>query len=296
MEKLTLLSEDQIVGDEKLEIFDKISPQATLTDLAILTGAKYADDDLSELDKRSGIYWTKTCDGDGAAKYITYSGEEGYTYVYNRGVGIRPVLSLTSLPMKLKIVETELNGKGIDVVELGNYPQKATSERMQLVLENKFNDEVLNMTGNAYTVYQYFQGQYYPDRMYEYEYNGKKYVKVFANFFNYYSHILSNREKYQNWSSIWVEVKPVRWILDRKSKLLLSEKILLAGVEFNVESNYKGDFESTYMYNFMDTYMTPELLKDNININILENSEIEFKSVSDRMAKLKSRVKKMKER
>ena len=74
----------------------------------------------------------------------------------------------------------------------------------------------------------------------EYEYNGKRYVRVQAN--SYYDgndFTLSNGGNYRDGDSVWVEVAPVKWLVDEKARTMITEKLIFSGVQFNRERNYR---------------------------------------------------------
>lgn len=76
---LTILTEEQVYGENKLKIFDHINPRAAVTDTAILRGAFVSDyhvDSDDTLSGRTGFYWLQNSDGDGDARGV---------YLYGRG-------------------------------------------------------------------------------------------------------------------------------------------------------------------------------------------------------------------
>ncbi len=73
--ELDLLREDQIIGNNRLEIFDKIGTKAAITDYAIALGGLVASNFFTkggenQLECRTGYYWTKTCDGYNDARVV----------------------------------------------------------------------------------------------------------------------------------------------------------------------------------------------------------------------------------
>ena len=79
---------------------------------------------------------------------------------------------------------------------------------------------------------------------------------------------------------MWVEVEPVKWWVDEKSKIMLTEKLIFAGIQFNEERNYKtADFDKTNIKRFMDTYLSKELVQ---NIILKKNPyDFKFEGVSE---------------
>ena len=155
-------------------------------------------------------------------------------------------------------------GDGILEVEYGYYPQKAVSKDMQLKLEQALKSGRLSRTGKGYTTdskrYDY-DGKFEPKRHEEYQYNGKRYVRVEANSdFGGNEFQLSNGEKYRDGDNVWIEVSPVKWLVDEKAKIMLTEKVIFAGVQFNHKKDYHViDFDKTDIKIFMDRYLSKEL-------------------------------------
>ena len=144
---------------------------------------------------------------------------------------------------------------------------------MQEILERKYNNGTILRTKNDYTtdsiaiVYETtpFQARGHI----EYEYKGKKYVRIEANpfygddmlgIFHKEKYSLSNGESYKNGDIVWVEVQPVKWLVDEKSHIMITEKIIFAGVQFNKDNNYyTEDFDKTNIKAFMDRYLSKEI-------------------------------------
>ncbi len=160
------------------------------------------------------------------------------------------------------------SGKKIDgilEVEYGYYPQTAVSKKTQSILENTYNCGKLLTTGYSYTIdsrkYNEYNQKFLPKKIREYKHNGKRYVRVKANsYFDGYTFKLSNGEEYVDGNYVWVEVEPVKWLVD-ESGIMLSEKLLFAGVQFNHERNYKGNFNTTDIKKYLDDYFSKDLLQ-----------------------------------
>ena len=90
MSDFTFLTEEQCFGNDKLDILKKRGTQAAITDFSILLGAyvsAYHIDNDSSLEGRTGYYWTKSDDGDNAARVVDDDGSRDYNDVYKRGGG-----------------------------------------------------------------------------------------------------------------------------------------------------------------------------------------------------------------
>ncbi len=285
MSDFTLLTREQCDSNRKLDILKKRGIKAEITDFSILLGGYDIDGDDSLAD-RASVYWTKSKEDDeiGNDVYVVVGSVINSECVADRTAGIRPVLpfsSLNSIP-----VNNELSKKraedGIFEVEYGYYPQKAVSKDMQLELEQEFKRGKLLKTGKGYTVnskeYDFddsdYDGENFEPKKYdEYKYNGKRYVRVEANFgFEEIGRIeilLSNGKKYKVGDNVWVEVLPVKWLVDEKAKIMLTEKAICAGIRFN-HTRVK-DFDKTLMKSFMDEYLSKDLKQSREKIDLVEN-------------------------
>lgn len=266
MSNFTFLSEEQIFGDNKLEIFNKRGTIAPITDFAILLGGYYSSDfyykDEESLENRAGYYWTKTDDKDNDARVVYRNGRRYYDDVHKRDVACRPALPYSSI--KYICSHVMRASDGILEVEYGEYPSKAASIELQKNLFDAYSDGRLSLTGKTYTIdskkYNDYTKGFEPINLTEYEYEGKKYVRVMANTsYGGNKILLSNNEKYKDGDFVWVEVLPVKWLVDEKNDIAVSEKLLFAGVQFKKERNYKGDFESTDIKKYLDDYFTADI-------------------------------------
>ncbi len=293
MSKLTFLTEEQCFGSDRLDIFKKRGTKAAITDFSILLGGYFSDDHIESdysLEGRTGHYWTKSDDGDNDARVVNENGSRNCLDVTRRYGGARPALPFSLIG---SIPTNGVSGKrardGIFEVEYGYYPQKAVTKDMQLELEQALKSGKLSRTGNVYTTdskkYDNFGEKFEPKRHEEYQYKGKRYVRVEANL-SYYSFQLSNGEEYKSGDNVWVEVSPVKWLVDEKAKIMITEKIIFAGVQFKYERDYHTkDFDKTDIKLFMDKYLSKELeqLRETID---LEKQQEEIEEIGTRKSRL----------
>jgi len=251
MQELTLLEEKQIFGEKALDIIKKRGTKAAITDFAILLGGfvsnNYHVDGGNALDKITGWYWTKTDDSDYDARVVNNDGSSGNYAVHERDGGVRPALPFSRIQL---IPTNEVSGRkkdGILEIEYGYYPRSAVPIGMQHELEQAFEHWKLNQTGNTYTTdsrrHNDYDNSFLPQSFIEYEYNGKRYVRVKENSY-YNKFILSNGETYKDGDYVWVSVEPVKWLVDEKTKLMITEEVIVAGVQFKNKRDYDGDYWS----------------------------------------------------
>ena len=265
MNRFTFLSKDQMFGENRLEIFDKVGTRAAPTDFAILLGGYvsryYVDDSDNLLADRSGFYWTQSVDK-GKVYIVSSVGEINDFRAMNRIVSARPITSLTNIAGDdlLENVSDE-----VIRVEYGFYPQTAVDANLQKELERAYKRFRLQLTGNTYTVdsrkWYEFDKEFSPKIINEYEYKGERYVRVIANScFDDERFELSNMKHYRNYDAVWVKVEPVRWLVDKKTNTMISEKLLFAGVPFRNLRSYNDDFNSMDIKKYMDRDFARDLV------------------------------------
>ena len=269
---LTLLSEGQIWGNDResqLEVMRKYGTKAAITDLCVLTGSylcedtDYNIDEDSSLKGRTSWFWTRSDDNDNDVRAVYKNGDRYSISRYVRYGAVRPALQ--SSVIFSQISPNRVRGyNGTEEVEYGEYPQYAADSRMQSILESEYN-RGMNKTGRSYTFdsvkYDDYDTGFKPVTYEEYEYQGKKYIRIRANSdFNGGKFKLSNGVEYRDGDYVWVEVSPVKWLIDDRTGILISKMGLVSGIRFlDKRTNYKGDFSRTEMKEYLDRYMIRDL-------------------------------------
>ena len=297
---LTLLSEGQIWGnsnESRLEVLRKYGTKAAITDLCVLTGSYLCeatdyniDEDIS-LTGRTSCFWTRSDDDDNDVRMVDENGIRSYIYRCKRSGTVRPALQ-SSVIFSQIFPNRVMGYNGIEEVEYGEYPQNAADSKMQNILESEYN-RGMNKTGRSYTFdsvrYDDYDTGFIPVTYEEYEYQGKKYIRIKANSdFGGDRFMLSNGVKYRDGDYVWVEVSPVKWLIDNKTGILISKKGLVSGIRFlDRNQKYKGDFSKTEMKEYLDRYMSKELFqttktKETVNEEeIINPYKLKFEQVSE---------------
>lgn len=297
MEKLelTLLNHKQLDwsiyrNDEMLEVFQKYGINTTITDLALLTGACY---DTSNKKEKRGRTWLKSSD---SGKVVIISSHNAYELcpAPRRIFTIRPIFQSSSL-----FSEVSKNRVTNDEVEYGEYPQYVPCKYIQKELEKQYWQRKLQKTGrnytfdkNAYDASKGFKAITYD----EYEYKGRKYIRIKANtcYLGIERVQLSDGEYYKNGDYVWVEVSPVKWLIDDKTETFISKVGLLSGIRFDKNNYYNGNFEATEMYRYLNTHMvrdlfqttkliTPEIPKKTVKLSEQEKLINEIKNYLEKI-------------
>lgn len=305
---LTLPTRDQTLdARERLEVLKKVGLGASMTDLAVITGGHISSLEVAmgensdhlgpPLNQHSALYMTRSTTGVGSV-WGVYDDpvfkKSAATYCFDPGAikaVIRPMMATNFISFSPKESYTD-ERTNVEEIAYGEYPQFAVSSKMQEELENNLQSRNLYMTGKNYT----FNSPSYerPDRdnsfkptnYSEYEYQGKKYVRVKADIdlFGPKSNkiMLSNGMICTSGDSVWLEVSPVIWYVDKKSQFLISKYGLLSGIRFD-DKEYHGKFEETEIKKYMDNYMANNLfltssLKKEIPLNDEEAYSYNFSS------------------
>ena len=272
---ITLLSVGQILGnssESQLEVIRKYGTKAAITDLCVLTGSYLCEDTDYNIDEdksltgRTSWFWTRSADGDNNVLAVHTSGSWGSPiYSDTRSGAVRPVLSASVFFYQISLNRARMGYNRTTEVEYGKYPQNAADSKMQNILESKYKRGGMNKTGKSYTfdsvkVDDYDTG-FKPVTYEEYEYQGKEYIRIKANSnFGGNKFKLSNGVEYRDGDFVWVEVSPVKWLIDDRTGILISKKGLVSGIRFlDKRTHYKGDFDRTEMKEYLDRYMLPNL-------------------------------------
>ena len=285
--EFTLMSKYQVENG----IFNEIGYQCTVSDFAIMLGlVPYgAPGGISLKDRTGGWFLKDAYDNDNEDVLgIDIHGNFGHFPVYARAIGIRPVLPFDSTYDLNSIYNNLTVGKnGVYEVEYGEYPQYAADQNLQYTLEEKFQNGALRKTGKTYTTdsvawFDSDDKSFIPQEHIEYEYNGKRYVRVMGK--QLFDFKLSNGDVYWREKNVaWIEVSPIKWLVDEENRILISEILLAAGVTFKSAGPY-GDssfFHYTMMYNFLNNYFAKDIIPNtvksvsishNMNNNIISNN------------------------
>lgn len=304
---LTLPTEAQTLdADERLEVLKKVGLGTPMTDLAVITGGHISSFEVGVGEDsifqgpptkyRSALYMTRSATGVGSI-WGVYDDpmfkKSAATCCFSPGATkavIRPMMATNFISFSPKETYTD-ERTNVEEIAYGEYPQFAVSPEMQEELENNLQSRNLYMTGKNYT----FNSPSYerpnrdnsfkPTNYSEYEYQGKKYVRVKADInigAKSNKIMLANGMICTSGDSVWLEVSPVIWYVDKKSQFLISKYGLLSGIRFD-DKEYHGKFEETEIKKYMDNYMANNLfltssLKKEIPLNDEEAYSYNFSS------------------
>ena len=300
MSEFTLLSKNQVWGRKRLDIFKKRGTKSAITDFAILLNGDVIKETIdgsdyrTNLEKRAGIYWTRTRNERFKSEGIRCFGytvgknaSRKNSYLETKNTSIRPIISFSSIDeIPTNGVSPKRAEDGVLEVEYGYYPQNVTSINMEKTLERELEHKRVKATKNKYNFYvsAYCEDKDSGERKWrevlnqaqEYEYNGKRYVRFDTNdFIGNPACQLSNGRTIPESGYVWLEVLPVKWLIDEKEKVMVSEKLIVSGVPFEAEikENPEGRFDKSFIKCFMDEHLSKDLEQSRRTITLGKQTE-----------------------
>lgn len=264
MSEFTFLTKEQSYGPNRLEILNKYNKDCEITDLAILLGGKAYEGDFYN-PYINWSWWTSTfynATGIG----ITKEGELTTRLMEYKDYGGRPAISYSLI--KPKCTNKRINQFGILEVEFGYYPQQVANKKVSTKLEEAFLRNNINKTGNKYHLKpnhylnrNTYQLSYEALSYDEYEYEGKRYIRFLSYGNRLGKGYLSNGQSACSNGILWLEVEPIKWLVDEKTNIALSEKIIFSGVPFH-DMDYLRSFEASDIKKFMDVFFSKDIQTD----------------------------------
>ncbi len=218
-------------------------------------GSLISDTTLVKITDGNGYYsWTRTKGAGNKVGIIDSTGNYSEVVSNYLPAGIRPVLKLPGRVDKIfPGVEPYYEGK-CEFVELGEYPQNISAD-IDFLLETSYkeNKYKLKKTGRVFHINNQICE--------EYQYiDSKNYIRYRVDLRIYKSVYINRGFEKENGEYIWLNVRPVKWLVD-KTDTLISEYNLLSGIIFSMDG-YDGNFEKTYMYDFLNNVMFKDIFQD----------------------------------
>ena len=199
----------------------------------------------------------------------------------SRRPGIRPVVKFSEIASKAKTYK-----QGIETIaEYGHYPQTVMSKEYSQILENRYYNNQLKQTNNTYTIDTYstsdIRYSFLPKSVFEYEYNGERYVRIERKPNNYIAH-LSDGRKVEDYEVYWFKVEPVKWYVDEKNDLAVAQKALVAGIPYKDPDVKINSYTQSTIHQYLNSTFIKEiengLSKNEIAKKIFEASKYNFSS------------------
>lgn len=254
--KASLPEDYQIFGSyhrRKLNFINIRGKMADTTDYAVILGASYLE--LLTVDYKStiksGNYWTNRQNIDRNVDCVECLGNLRWFYYNRRNVGIRVKFKWSEV--KEYCSNIRIADDGVMEAEYGLLPSVAPKKWIQRELEEKFNSNALTTSNLNFTndinTFNDYDKSFEPISQTVYEYQRKMYVRaeVKPNYDKKYIK-LSNKEFYKAGNFVWIELRPIKLLVDELADTAISEKILIAGIPFNSLKKYFDEYFSKEIF------------------------------------------------
>ena len=262
--KVTFLREEDIWGNNALEVMQAYGTKVGVSDVAIALGTCMGSGTKNSAGVASGYAWSASSYEYGNVRTVDLSGDKDGHYPIKRIAAGCPALpfSATSLIRPNNVRAMRLaNGKTVQICEYGAYPQTVAPKSVSQELEAQYQKNALKTTGKNYTFdsaeLDAYSTGFTPRNCAEYSFAGKKYVRIEGKPYDSDS-ILSDGTSVQKGQAYWFEVQPIEWLMDPKG-MWVSRQALFAGIQFDTKNEYNGNFANTTMYNYLQKHFAKEM-------------------------------------
>ena len=262
--EVTFLREEDIWGDNALEVIKAYGTAVGISDVAIALGTMMGSGTKNSAGVASGVVWSASSFNYGFVRTVDFLSDLSSINPTSDQAAGCPALpfSATSLirPDNAKTMRLA-NNKTVQICEYGAYPQTVAPKSVSQELEAQYQKNALKTTGKTYTFdsaeLDAYSTGFTPRNCAEYMFNGKRYVRIKGKPYDRNS-VMSDGTSVQNGQAYWFEVQPIEWLMDPKGTWV-ARQALFAGIQFDTNSDYDGNFANTAMYNYLQTHFAKEM-------------------------------------
>ena len=262
--EVTFLREEDIWGDNALEVIKAYGTAVGISDVAIALGTMMGSGTKNSAGVASGVVWSASSFNYGFVRTVDFLSDLSSINPTSDQAAGCPALpfSATSLirPDNAKTMRLA-NNKTVQICEYGAYPQTVAPKSVSQELEAQYQKNALKTTGKNYTFdsveLDAYSTGFTPRNCAEYMFNGKRYVRIKGKPYDRNS-VMSDGTSVQKGQAYWFEVQPIEWLMDPKGTWV-ARQALFAGIQFDTDSSYDGNFANTAMYNYLQTHFAKEM-------------------------------------
>lgn len=244
--KLDLPSSHQIVGPDRLQIFDKIGVKALPTEYAKIRGSY-------------DMYATKTPktnSSDNDEIIVCGDWMTSSSAISSRHIGVRPMVQYSEICDICHNERVEENG--VLIVDCGMYPDKILDESERYYKKQKKDlEEALYSIHTQNSLHGPRDERIYKNKKDDILYintlawdSSATYIPSVVRIFPCYEYVAA--------------LQPVEWLVDEKSNIAIAKNIITAGIKFDIfEPTYNSEekFENTLMYKYLNQYLAREIFQ-----------------------------------
>ena len=262
--KVTFLREEDIWGNNALEVMQAYGTKVGVSDVAIALGTCMGSGTKNSAGVASGYAWSASSYKNVNVRTVDLDGAKNCFNPNRRIAAGCPALPFSATskicPNNMKTMRLA-NGKTVQICEYGAYPQTVAPKSISQELEAQYQKNALKTTGKNYTFdsveLDAYSTGFTPRNCAEYMFNGKRYVRIKGKPYDRNS-VMSDGTSVQKGQAYWFEVQPIEWLMDPKG-MWVSRQALFAGIQFDVKEEYDGNFANTAMYNYLQTHFAKEM-------------------------------------
>lgn len=299
------LKKEEVAGNNLLDFFKKNGIYAPASDFAIATGLQVLKitDPINNKSIVTGKYWLYeeffrpdgSCNDGDYVSTVSHGYGIDTTPKYERTPGIRlckPYDNIAQLQQKHTIYYDDNNNP---YILYGEYPQtiadKDTSKYLEKVRNSitKTNKDVVKTDDEFYVDICDYQERGRELDCYGfpvYKYKNKKYFRTCAKECGVQGiKYFSDKTKIKKYKKYWFEVEPVKWFIDTNSKLLITEKILQSGINYNpMGSVICNLYDDSNLRRFIERWMISPMREHTHNlVNLVHNLNSQDKINADKL-------------
>ena len=262
--KVTFLREEDIWGNNALEVMQAYGTKVGVSDVAIALGTCMGSGTKNSAGVASGYAWSASSYKNVNVRTVDLDGAKNCFNPNRRIAAGCPALPFSATskicPNNMKTMRLA-NGKTVQICEYGAYPQTVAPKSISQELEAQYQKNALKTTGKNYTFdsveLDAYSTGFTPRNCAEYMFNGKRYVRIKGKPYDRNS-VMSDGTSVQKGQAYWFEVQPIEWLMDPKGTWV-ARQALFAGIQFDTDSSYDGNFANTAMYNYLQTHFAKEM-------------------------------------
>ena len=274
---------------DEVKNIDKDERYVYASDYAVMNGALLGGQRKGPKDRQSTWHWLRSAYSENIMYRVRSDGQLGYDYAYVESAGLCPalhlnlssVISAQSASRDFKIEPfKDKSGKILYyTIEFGSYPQDKARNSSEL--EKLYNAHKLTPTGKTYTGYMKEDGSFEQNQ--EFEYGGKKYVRVISKKYDDNSEYKDKTKAPESGTPMWAEVGPIKWKIKNWDELprsinpngsgtaktiyVKSEEGILSGLPFYPKYGDKKGRDTMWQNSVIRAYLNGYDLHKEIDIN-----------------------------
>ena len=262
--KVTFLREEDIWGNNALEVMQAYGTKVGVSDVAIALGTCMGSGTKNSAGVASGYAWSASSYKNVNVRTVDLDGAKNCFNPNRRIAAGCPAVPFSATskicPNNMKTMRLA-NGKTVQICEYGAYPQTVAPKSISQELEAQYQKNALKTTGKNYTFdsveLDAYSTGFTPRNCEEYMFNGKRYVRIKGKPYDRNS-VMSDGTSVQKGQAYWFEVQPIEWLMDPKG-MWVSRQALFAGIQFDTKNEYNGNFANTTMYNYLQKHFAKEM-------------------------------------